>query len=266
MKQVTGLVRCPACSTGSLSVHEDRTARCSECHAAYPAADGVIDLLPPAKRKPGYAQRAMEWPWLVRIYESRWWRRSPLVAVPFGFSFEEEQAYVLRSLALHPDARVLDLACGPGIYTRPMAQALRDGVVIGLDISRPMLSYAAARARDEGIDNIVWLRASAMELPVPDASLDGVNCCGALHLFPDIPRVLAGISRVLKPGGRFACGMSRRLDGLPGDIETAMTAWSGLTSLSSSGLRSLLEGAGFVNVEVRHANRFWQLASAIREG
>ena len=146
------LLHCPACRKGSLSTHEDQNAHCDQCHATFAAGDGVIDLLPAATQKPGYAQRTMEWPWLVRLYESWWWRRSPLIAAALGCTFEQEQDYVLRSLALQPEARILALACGPGIYTRPIARAVPQGVALGLDISWPMLSYAAARAREESIE------------------------------------------------------------------------------------------------------------------
>jgi hypothetical protein len=78
--------------------------------------------------------------------------------------------------------------------------------------------------------------------------------------------VLSEILRVLKPGGRFACGMSRRLDGLLGDIEMMMTTWSGLTARGSDELRSLLDGAGFGNVKIHHSRRIWQIASAVRPG
>jgi SAM-dependent methyltransferase len=264
MRLPANLLHCPACRTGFLAIHEDQQAHCGACRAAFPAVDGVIDLLPPATQKPGYAQRTMEWPWLVRMYESRWWRRNPVFAAGFGCSFEEEQAHILRSLALRTDARVLDLACGPGIYTRPIARAVPEGTALGLDISWPMLSYATARAREESVDNIVWLRASAFEIPIAGASLDAVSCCGALHLFADLSRVLSEIRRVLKPGGRFACGMSRRLDGRLGDLEMMTTTWSGLTARSSDELRSLLEGAGFGNAQILHSKRFWQIASAAR--
>jgi SAM-dependent methyltransferase len=264
MKPPDGLLRCPACRSAPLSAEAEGVVRCRGCHAGFPIRADVVDLLPPATQKPSYAQRTMEWPPLVRIYESRWWRRSPLAAAAFGCTFEEEQAHVLRSLALRAEARVLDLACGPGIYTRPIARAVPGGVAIGLDISGPMLSYATARSREESIGNIVWLRASASEIPVADASLDGVSCCGALHLFPDLPRVLSEILRVLKPGGRFALGMSRRLGGLLGDMEMVATTWSGLTARSGDELRSLLEGAGFGNVQMHHSRRVWQIASAAR--
>lgn len=265
MKLAADLVRCPVCHKGFLSIRGETTARCGTCHAEFQVKDGVIDLLPQTQHNSGFAQRLMEKPWLVRIYESRMWRRNPLAEAAIGCSFEEEQAHVIRALSLRPDARVLDLACGPGNYTRPLARALPHGTAIGLDISQPMISFAASRANDEGISNIVWLRASALDLPFEDASLDGVNCCGALHLFPDIPRVLAGIFRTLKPGGRFVSGMGRRFDGQLAGLQTFITDRIGLTIFSSTELAALLKDAGFSDVKVNHAKRIWQIVSAVRE-
>lgn len=265
MKLSADLVRCPVCRKGFLYVSGDTTAKCNKCQTAFQSADGVIDLLPQTQNNTGFAQRLMEKPWLVRIYESRLWRRSPLAAVAIGCSFEQEQAQVIRALSLRPDAHVLDLACGPGNYTRPLARALPHGVAFGLDISRPMISVAASKANAQRISNIVWLRASALDLPFEDASLDGVNCCGALHLFPDIPRVLAGIYRTLKPDGRFVIGMGRRFDGPLANIQTFITDKIGLTIFSSTELNTLLKDAGFSKVEAYYSKRIWQIVSAVRE-
>ncbi len=184
------LFRCPSCRQGFVSPQEDRSVRCGHCQATFPA-DGVIDLLPPPVKKPAYAQRTMEWPWLVRIYESRWFRRSRLAAAACGCTFEEEQALILRSLALRPDARILDLACGPGIHTRPIARAVPGGIVLGLDISWPMLSYATARAAKSplttscGCGQARWKSRSPMLRSTEYAAVERCTCfriCRACYL------------------------------------------------------------------------------------
>lgn len=45
------------------------------------------------------------------------------------------------------------------------------------------------------------VNANACELPFPDASFDHVYSCGVLLLVPDLPRAMAEIRRVLRPGG-----------------------------------------------------------------
>jgi ubiquinone/menaquinone biosynthesis C-methylase UbiE len=57
---------------------------------------------------------------------------------------------------------------------------------------------------------VVLIHGDALDLPFPDERFEAVNCCGALHLFPDVPRSLEEIRRVLTPGGRFATAVYRR--------------------------------------------------------
>jgi len=116
----------------------------------------VIDLIPDLVYEPSRGQTLMEWEPLINIYESRWWRKSGLFEVITGIGFDHEYRLILSALNFTGDEVILDLACGPGIYSRPFAQILDRGSVVGLDLSGPMLNYAAAKARDQGIENIVF--------------------------------------------------------------------------------------------------------------
>jgi SAM-dependent methyltransferase len=88
----------------------------------------------------------MEWPPLIRIYESRLWRRSPLFGLLAGISVERECGLIAQAAGLDGDPHVLDLACGPGIYSRRFARAVPHGTVVGLDLSAPMLLHGQRRA------------------------------------------------------------------------------------------------------------------------
>ena len=91
--------------------------------------------------------------------------------------------------------RILDLGCGKGRFAR----RLRDlgAEVIGLDGSRGMLSHAS---------DLDCVRASALRLPFAPGSFDGVMAVEVFEHLPKggIPRALAEIGRVLKPGGTLA--------------------------------------------------------------
>ncbi|MBY6240767.1 methyltransferase domain-containing protein [Methylosinus sp. Sm6] len=97
-----------------------------------------------------------------------------------------------------PPARVLDIACGSGRTTRPLADGGYD--VHGLDISFPLL--AEARRRSPGAP-VAQMNAQALGFAdaVFDAALFSVQ--GLDHLFPLAARLegLAEIFRVLRPGG-----------------------------------------------------------------
>jgi ubiquinone/menaquinone biosynthesis C-methylase UbiE len=229
--------------------------------------DGVLDLLADQPSTRTLAQATMESDTIVRIYESRLWRRSPIVRLALGISFEHELALILRAAALAPTDTVLDLACGPGIYTRPLAQQVAAGEVIGLDLSFPMLRYACRRAQALQVHNVSWIRATAMALPFPDASFALVNCCGALHLFADVARVLTGVHRVLRVGGRFTFAAFARPGG---DVAARVNALrhrlTGLNAFRPDELESQLTAAGFGDVRLHHRNIRWLVMSASKLG
>ncbi len=258
------LVLCPKCGQGFLSLSSSRNeeARCGSCSAAYPLAENVLDLLSGVSMTPSLAQRAMESEAIVGIYESRWWRRSALVTRLLAISFEQEQELILRSVSLKGAETVLDLACGPGIYARPLAWKLPAGTVVGLDISLPMLRYASRRGREENLKNLVLIHGTALQLPFPSNRFDFVNCCGALHLFPDVPRVLGEIHRVLKPGGGFTVAASRLGTGTVAALATAVRRLLGVDAFSPDELGSQLKNVGFEQVQCHHAQRIWLIMSA----
>jgi demethylmenaquinone methyltransferase/2-methoxy-6-polyprenyl-1,4-benzoquinol methylase len=100
----------------------------------------------------------------------------------------------VASLALTPDARVLDLACGTGDFSRDLANAGHRPV--GADFSAGML--AATRT------GTPLVRADAAALAVADASFDAVVCGFALRNFVDLETVFRECARVLHSGGRVA--------------------------------------------------------------
>ena len=105
-------------------------------------------------------------------------------------------------LGLAGGETVLDLACGPGTLTRRLARAVgRRGLVIGADLSEPMLERAA---RSTPFAQVDFARMDAMDLPLRDATVDALSCSLCLHLVPDLATSLAEITRVLRPGGPAA--------------------------------------------------------------
>jgi ubiquinone/menaquinone biosynthesis C-methylase UbiE len=111
-------------------------------------------------------------------------------------------ADLVRRAALQPDERVLDVACGTGIVARLAAEQVgAQGVVVGLDLNTAMLAVARALPRLPGAP-ISWTEASVLDMPFPDATFNAVLCQLGLQFFPDRPRALREMRRVLVPGGR----------------------------------------------------------------
>jgi 2-polyprenyl-3-methyl-5-hydroxy-6-metoxy-1,4-benzoquinol methylase len=62
---------------------------------------------------------------------------------------------VLRRIGLEPGMRVLDVGCGPGRLTIPLAERVgSSGEVVAFDLQREMLDIVERRARDRGLSNI----------------------------------------------------------------------------------------------------------------
>jgi len=103
---------------------------------------------------------------------------------------------------LRPGERVLDVACGTGVVARTVAARIGDtGRVRALDINPAML--AVARASWDRAPAIEFVEGSALALPFADASHDVVLCQLGLQFFPNRPRALAEMHRVLADGGRL---------------------------------------------------------------
>jgi ubiquinone/menaquinone biosynthesis C-methylase UbiE len=101
-----------------------------------------------------------------------------------------------------PGARVLDVACGKGaVFVPASAAAGESGEVIGIDLAEGMIEQARDEIARQGLANTSVRVMDAENLEFPDASFDFVLCSLGLHFLPDLDRALAGIHRVLRPGG-----------------------------------------------------------------
>jgi ubiquinone/menaquinone biosynthesis C-methylase UbiE len=204
----------------------------------------------------------MEWPPLVQIYETRFWRLSPVIAALAQISFEQEYQLIKTAANLENASKVLDLACGPGLYARRLARDLGAGLVFGLDVSLPMLRRASELTQIESLKNLILIHANALELPFEADEFDVINCGGALHLFPDPQHVLSEVHRVLKPGGRFTLAALRHgANPLGEHFSAARRLFYGINSFTQHDLDARLRQAGFSESDCLHAAGFWMIMS-----
>lgn len=96
--------------------------------------------------------------------------------------------------------RVIELGCGPGFYSRKLAQRFPHIIVTGVDRS-PSQVRSARRAASENVGNCVFERVNALALPSEEASFDVLIAARILTVIPDHQRAVAEMFRVLKPGG-----------------------------------------------------------------
>jgi len=111
---------------------------------------------------------------------------------------------VIELLRLEPGMSVLDLACGPGTLSRPIATRVApSGEVIGVDLAEGMIELARAT----GISHAHFQVMDIEKLDFPDASFDAAACGHGLQFAPNLSRALAEARRVLRPGARFAASI-----------------------------------------------------------
>jgi len=103
--------------------------------------------------------------------------------------------------------KVLDVGCGTGLYALDLAARGLD--VTGVDISRPMLERARAKAKHAGLD-VQFQESDALQLPFNDQGFDAVLSVTALEFAPDLSAALREAFRVLKTGGRLVVGLIGR--------------------------------------------------------
>jgi ubiquinone/menaquinone biosynthesis C-methylase UbiE len=174
---------------------------CAGCSSRFPVVDGYLDLCPgPEEVVP--MQMLMQLRPVVAVYEGVWRPLGYFIASKHSFIRDVER---IARLIRRPKGMFIDLACGPGNVTRHIARRNPDAIVVGFDLSREMLERAVRLTRKEGLQNVYYMRGSALSLPFRDASFDAISCCGALQLFRDQDQAWSEIHRVLKVGGEFVC-------------------------------------------------------------
>lgn len=105
---------------------------------------------------------------------------------------------------LPEDARVLDMACGPGSWILDVAFERPDVKAIGVDISKIMINYASARARSQDLTNTTF---AIMDITHPSdfsaGSFDLVNAEGLMAVLSrdKWQPFIAECTRLLRPGG-----------------------------------------------------------------
>jgi ubiquinone/menaquinone biosynthesis C-methylase UbiE len=105
----------------------------------------------------------------------------------------------LRRAEVGAGARFLDVAAGSGALSIPAARL--GARVLATDQSPMMLKLLAARASEEGLD-IETRVMDGHALELEDDSFDAAGSQFGVMLFPDMPKGISEMARVVRPGGR----------------------------------------------------------------
>lgn len=107
---------------------------------------------------------------------------------------------ILQLLPDLTDKTILELGCGSGRFSF-IFETMKPAHLIGIDFSEEMLAIARTIATEKN-SKIQFLQGDISNLSnVPDASIDFIFASTVLHFIADLNRVMAEVSRVLKPDG-----------------------------------------------------------------
>ncbi len=225
---------------------------------------GYLDVLGKSVSSPvpTPAQRAMNSRFVATVYE-RVWRPLAFYAAS-GVTTTDELRRAHRDLKLIGAKKLLDVACGPGNFTRHLSQELsHGGIAVGLDISEAMLTRAVL---DNSGAHTCYVRGDARNLPFDDGSFDAVCCFGALYLMPEPLRVAREMVRVLAPSGCIAILTSCSSSVAPIRYATAPAAAAiGLRMFDKNTFINLFRSAGLVDIR-QETQRSLQYVTATKPG
>ncbi|MDR8393292.1 class I SAM-dependent methyltransferase [Aliifodinibius sp. S!AR15-10] len=140
-----------------------------------------------------------------RVQRYGWDYSSPHYEEGWQHQLWPAQERLLRAANLKAGEKVLDISCGTGLVTFPIAEAVgAAGQVTGIDLSEEMIKKAAPIADKKGLSHVSFKHMDAEELDLPDGAFDAaINSLGLMY-YPDPDKAVQEMHRVLKPGGRSA--------------------------------------------------------------
>jgi SAM-dependent methyltransferase len=121
---------------------------------------------------------------------------------------QESLALLLARLGLAGGESVLEIGCGTGALTLPVAAAVGEqGRVVAVDISEPMLGAARQRVGEHGLRNVTLFLGDAQVFALEQGAFDLATSRMGVMFFADPAAAFRNIGGALKSTGRlvFAC-------------------------------------------------------------
>jgi SAM-dependent methyltransferase len=102
-----------------------------------------------------------------------------------------------------PTDRIIDIGCGTGASTLGAAKRVPDGMVLGVDISEPLLARAASRAKEDGAQNASFLLADAQTHDFSGRPYDLLVSRLGMSFFSDTVAAFGNLSNALNTNGKM---------------------------------------------------------------
>ncbi|MBQ8349908.1 MAG: methyltransferase domain-containing protein [Ruminococcus sp.] len=162
---------------------------------------------------------------------------------------------IIELLKVPPNAKILDIGCGPGNYT--VAMSNHGFRMWGLDISETMLQTARVKGPD-----VNWFSGNVNSIPLDSGIFDGCMCTLACHHFQNLQTAFHEVNRVINHGRFVILSCSHRqlrnywlYKYFPNELELITTYMPDIDvivdSLCSSGFRILRIDPYYIKSDVK---------------
>jgi ubiquinone/menaquinone biosynthesis C-methylase UbiE/uncharacterized protein YbaR (Trm112 family) len=199
------LLGCPACrqdlrleAAGAGPGIKAGKLRCLGCSKVYPIQKGIPRF---AARQELVGQNKLAY-WVQTLDAPVYDQTVKLMTLLFGIREDEGRREYLSRLELRQEAKILEVAVGPGPnfrYIRQMSEAIE---CYGLDLSTGMLRQCGNNLQKWGLEAELF-QGLAEQLPVKDNTFDVVFSVGGINNFRDKRAAIAEMVRVAKPGTKI---------------------------------------------------------------
>jgi ubiquinone/menaquinone biosynthesis C-methylase UbiE len=116
----------------------------------------------------------------------------------------EKPRDIVKFMELQKGMTVADVGTGIGYMLPSLSRTVGpDGRVIAEDIFDDFLAAAKQRAQNQKLDNVTFIKGTETDPTLPEGAVDEVLALDVYHHFDYPEKMLAGIHKALKPGGKL---------------------------------------------------------------
>ncbi len=126
---------------------------------------------------------------------------------------------VIQALGLNPNAVIADIGSGTGYFSVRLAHMVPKGRIYGVDIESDMVTYLAARAKRDGLKNLISVKGAPGD-PLLSEKVDLILMVDTFQHIENRDRYFRRLHDSLRPGGRIAI-IDFRMDSLDGPPKSA---------------------------------------------
>lgn len=125
-------------------------------------------------------------------------------AMTFGMD-QSWRRQVVELVAPPVGGTALDVGTGTGDFLPELAAWTRDGIVVGVDFTLPMMQAGQPKLAGLGPHRAAFVGGDALRLPFPDETFDAITTGFVMRNVTDIGQAFREMYRVARPGAVIAC-------------------------------------------------------------